>query len=98
MGLSWGWWECVLLHILFLESKWIIGDWVQLALRVHELLQGLKFSFKLHLEELSWGMTSGYMLEIRFMIKSNYLQCVPKNSLIHNEKPRFVYLLKPSKH
>jgi len=49
-------------------------------------------------EGLPWGMISGYMLEIRFMIKFNYLQCVPKNTLIHNEKPRFVYLMKLLQH
>jgi hypothetical protein len=43
-------------------------------------------------------MTSGYMLEVRFMIDFNYLQCVPRNTLTHNEKPKFVYLTKLPKH
>jgi hypothetical protein len=43
-------------------------------------------------------MTSGYMLEVRFMIDFNYLQCVPRNTFAHNEKPRFVYSTKLPKH
>jgi len=39
-----------------------------------------------------------YMLEVRFMIDSNYLLCVPRNTLTHNEKPRFVYLTKLLNH
>jgi hypothetical protein len=64
----------------------------------HELLQGLKLTLKSHFEGLPWDMTSGYMLEVRFMIDFNYLQCVPRNTLTHNEKPRFVYLTKLPKH
>jgi hypothetical protein len=57
-------------------------------------LQGSKLTFKSHFEGLPWGMTNGYMLEVRFMIDSNYLQCIPSNTFTHNEKPRFIYLTK----
>jgi len=76
----------------------MIGEWIQLGLEFHELLQGLKLTLKSHFEGLPWGMTSGYMLEVRFIIDSNYLQCVPRNTFTHNEKPRFVYLTKLPKH
>jgi hypothetical protein len=28
------------------------------------------------------------------MIDSNHLQCIPRNTFTHNEKPRFIYLMK----
>jgi hypothetical protein len=40
-------------------------------------LQGSKFTFKSHFEGLPWGMTNGYMLEVRFILiltTSNVLQ------------------------
>jgi hypothetical protein len=31
------------------------------------------------------------MLEVKFIIDFNYLQCIPRNTFTHNEKPRFFY-------
>jgi hypothetical protein len=90
---------CVLLYMLSSKSK--LDDRGVGSTRsrgFHELLQGLKLTLKSHFERLFWGMTSGHMLEVRFMIDSNYLQCIPRNTLTHDEKPTFVYSTKLPQH
>jgi hypothetical protein len=85
-------------HAIFkIKIRWQ-GSGFNYILGFHELLQGLKLTLKSHFEGLPWGITSHYMLEVRIMNNLNYLQCIPMNTITHNEKPSFVYLTKLPKH
>jgi hypothetical protein len=90
---------CVLLHMLFPKSK--LDDKRVGLIRSQGSMNFCKVRSSPSnciLRDCLGVWFSGYMLEVRFMINFNYLQFVLRNTLTHNEKPRFVYSAKLPKH